>query len=67
MWKDIVLALVAALMAPTLILVWKIFRVVVVFREYPPHLHVGDKIKFPVGMEPGKVEELGERRGAAAG
>jgi hypothetical protein len=63
MWREILLALIAALMAPLMLLVWKIFRATTVFREYPPHRHVGDEIQYPVHMEPGKTEKL--HRGAS--
>jgi hypothetical protein len=61
MWGQIFLGLMAALIVPTLVLAWKTFRVVVVFREYPPHRHTRDEIQYPVGMEPGRTEKLGQR------
>jgi hypothetical protein len=67
MWRDVILGSIAALMPPMLFMLWKILRGVTIFREFPPHLHVDkETIRYPTGMEPGKVERL-KNRGAAAG
>jgi hypothetical protein len=67
MWRDVFLASIAALMVPLVIMVWKILRGVAIFQQFPPHLHVDrDTIRYPTGMEPGKVERLKDR-GATAG
>ena len=35
-----------------------VVRLSVIFREYPPHLHENGNIRFPKGMEPGKVQQI---------
>lgn len=66
MWREILLGLIAALLVPTLILVWRTFRVVVIFQQFPPHLHVGEDIQYPVGMEPGRRQKLEDRHRSAS-
>lgn len=44
---------------------WAVIRkfnqILDVFREYPPHRHVGDEILYPAGMKPGRIETLARK------
>lgn len=34
----------------------------VILKQYPPHRHVGKRIFYPKGYEPGEVEDVGPSR-----
>lgn len=37
---------------------WACVRLVTVFRDFPPHLHVNGKILYPKGYEPPRTESI---------
>jgi hypothetical protein len=42
---------------------WGAIRFFVVLKEYPPHVHEnGGIIRYPKGMEPGKIQRIGETK-----
>jgi hypothetical protein len=66
MWQTWLLTIVSVLLVPTLALLWKITRGLAIFREYPPHRHVGKDILYPRGMKPEDPEQM-EKSAARAG
>ena len=65
MWQTWVLTIVTVLLLPTLGLLWKITRGLVILKEFPPHRHVGKDVLYPTGMKPEDPQELEERHTAA--
>jgi hypothetical protein len=64
MWQTWILTIVSVLLVPTLVLLWKIVRGLAIFREFPPHRHLGKEVLYPKGMKPEDPQEL-ERSSAA--
>jgi hypothetical protein len=62
MWQNWLLAIVSALLPLILIFLVKSYQVLNrmwnVLKDYPPHMHVGDKVSYPPGMAPGNTQDL---------
>lgn len=56
-WADQLFhAVIAAAGAGIFALLWYIVRLLVVFKDNPPHRHVSGKILYPKGWSPGRIE-----------
>lgn len=37
---------------------WSVIRLVSIMKDFPPHLHDNESIRYPKGFEPGKRQTL---------